>query len=81
MSNAAYVLVGGTRAQVRGRVCMNMLMVDVSDVPDVRAGDEAVLIGRSGDDAVTAEQFAGWAGTINYEVVSRISPLLPRRVI
>lgn len=78
MSNAAYVLVRGMRAQVRGRVCMNMVMVDVSDVPGVLAGDEVVLIGRSGDDAVTAEQFAAWAGTINYEAVTRIAESVPR---
>jgi alanine racemase len=78
MSNAAYVLVRGMRAQVRGRVCMNMVMVDVGDVPGVRAGDEVVLIGRSGDDAVTAEQVAMWAGTINYEVTTRIAESVPR---
>jgi len=78
LSGAAYVLVRGMRAQVRGRVCMNMVMVDVGDVPGVRAGDEVVLIGRSGDDAVTAEQFASWAGTINYEVTTRIAESVPR---
>ncbi len=78
MSNAAYVLVRGMRAQVRGRICMNMMMVDVGDVPGVQAGDEAVLMGRMGDDAVTAEQFAGWAGTINYEVTTRIAESVPR---
>jgi len=78
MSNAAYVLVRGTRAQVRGRVCMNMAMIDVSDVPGVQAGDEVLLIGRSGDDAVTAEQVAAWAGTINYEITTRIAESVPR---
>jgi alanine racemase len=78
MSNTAYVLVRGMRAQVRGRVCMNMLMIDVGDVVGVEAGDEAVLIGRTGDDAVTAEQFAGWAGTINYEATTRIAESVPR---
>jgi len=78
MSNAAYVLVRGMRAQVRGRICMNMMMIDVGDVPGAQAGDEAVLMGRMGDDAVTAEQFAGWAGTINYEVTTRIAESVPR---
>ncbi len=78
MSNAAYVLVRGMRAQVRGRVCMNMAMIDVSDVPGVQAGDEVILIGRGGDDAVTAEQVAAWAGTINYEITTRIAESVPR---
>ena len=81
LTAAAYVLVDGRRAQVRGRVCMNMVMVDVSDAPDVRAGDEAVLLGTGGGDAVTAEQFAGWAGTINYEVTTRIAESVPRVLV
>lgn len=81
VSNAAYVLVKGMRAQVRGRVCMNMIMVDVSDVPGVAAGDEAVLVGAQGDDAVTAERFAQWAGTINYEATTRIAESVPRVVV
>jgi len=78
LSNLAYVLVKGRRAQVRGRVCMNMIMVDVSDVPGVAAGDEAVLMGAQGGEALTAEQFATWAGTINYEVTTRIAESVPR---
>lgn len=74
----AHVLVHGRRAQVRGRVCMNMVMADVSDVPEVAPGDEVVLMGAFGDEAVTAEQFAGWAGTINYEVTTRIAESVPR---
>jgi alanine racemase len=78
LSNTAYVLVRGRRAQVRGRVCMNMVMVDVTDVPGAEVGDEVVLLGRAGGDAVTAEQMATWAGTINYEVTTRIAESVPR---
>lgn len=81
LSNLAYVLVGGRRAPVRGRICMNMTLVDVTDVPGARAGDEVVLLGAQGDDAVTAEQFASWADTINYEVTTRIAESIPRKII
>jgi alanine racemase len=78
LSNLAHVLIRGVRAPVRGRICMNILMVDVTDIPGVSVEDEVVLIGQQGDERISAEQVAGWAGTINYEVVSRINPLLPR---
>jgi alanine racemase len=81
LSNQSYVLVGGRRAPVRGRVCMNLTMVDVTDVPGVGLEDEVVLIGRQGEGRVTAGQLADWIGTIHYEVVARISPELPRWVV
>lgn len=72
LSNVAHVLVRGMRAPVRGRVCMNMTMIDVTDVPGAAAGDVATLLGSDGDEQVTAEQLASWMGSIHYEVVSRI---------
>ncbi len=72
LSNVAHVLVRGQRAPVRGRVCMNMTMVDVTDVPDAAVGDVATLLGADGDERVSAEQLASWMGTIHYEVVARI---------
>ncbi len=78
LSGRAHVLVRGRRAPVVGRVCMNMTMVDVTDVPGAAAGDEAVLLGRSGAEELRAEHLAAWAGTIHYEIVSRIHPALPR---
>lgn len=81
LSNVAHVLVNGHRAPVRGRVCMNMTMVDVTDVPNVETGTEVVLLGRQGDQLVTAEQLAAWAGTINYEITTRINEVLPRRLL
>lgn len=78
LSNAAWTLVRGHRAPVRGRVCMNMTMIDVTDVPDVREGDEVVLLGPQGSERVRAEQLAEWAGTINYEVTTRIAGHIPR---
>jgi alanine racemase len=81
LSGLAHVLVRGKRAPVRGRVCMNMCMVDVTDIPGAGLEDEVVLLGRQGDERVTAEQLAAWRGTIAYEIVSRIHPSLPRVVV
>ncbi len=80
LSNQAWVLVRGRRAPVRGRVCMNLTMVDVTDVPGVELGDEVVLLGRQGDQQITADHLAALAGTINYELVTRINWDLPRIV-
>lgn len=81
LSNRAHVLIRGRRAPVRGRVCMNMIMVDVTHIEDVRPGDEAVLIGSSAEEKVTAEELAEASGTINYEVVTRIHHALERRIV
>jgi len=81
LGNTAYVLIRGKRAPVIGRVCMNLTMVDISDIPEATFEEEVVLLGSDGEERISAETMAEWAGTINYEVVTRISPLLPRRVI
>lgn len=81
LSGVAHVLVGGRRAPVRGRVCMNMCMVDVTDVPEPAVEDEVVLIGTQGGETITADQVAAWCGTIHYEIVTRIHPGLPRVVV
>ncbi len=78
LSNVGHIIVDGVRCPVRGRVCMNMIMVDVSDVPSARSGSVATLLGTDGDETVSAEQMASWMGTIHYEVVSRIHPSVPR---
>lgn len=81
LSNSAHVLVRGQRARIVGRVCMNIIMADVTDIPDVCLEDEVVLLGAQGDDIISAEQFATWASTINYEVTTRINERIPRIVI
>lgn len=78
LSNLAYVLIKGRRAPVRGRVCMNLTMVDITDIKGVRVGDEVTLIGCDGNEVLTVEQLASWAGTINYEILARLSPLIER---
>ncbi len=81
LSSAAEVLVGGYRCKVLGRVCMNMMMVDVSDVPKIEREQEVVLIGRMGRHEISANELAKKVGTINYEIVTRINPSLPRLVV
>lgn len=77
-SNQGAVLIRGQRAPIRGRVCMDQFMVDVTDIPGAAAGDEAVIIGRQGQAEVTFEEVARLAGTINYEVMCAISARVPR---
>ncbi|MFZ4517215.1 MAG: alanine racemase [Microthrixaceae bacterium] len=72
------VLIGGVRRPIRGVVTMDQLVVEVTDGPAVRAGDEVVLLGRQGDDEVTADEWAGRTGTISYEVVCGFGPRLAR---
>jgi alanine racemase len=74
------VLVRGQRAPIVGRVCMDQTMIDVSGIPNVRQGDEVVLIGEQGGEHITAEDVAQQLGTINYEVVSEILARVPRVV-
>ena len=68
-SGKAEVILHGRRAPVIGRVCMDQMMADVTEVPETRTGDEVVLIGRDGPAVITAEDVAAWAGTISYEVL------------
>jgi alanine racemase len=78
LSNRGTVLVNGKRAPVVGRVCMDMTMVDVTDVPGVSAGTEVTVIGRQGDQEITAADLAGWQGTIAYEVLCKIGGRVAR---
>jgi len=80
-SNRGAVLIGGRRAPIVGRVCMDQFVVDVSDIPGVAQGDEVVLIGRQGDEVITAEEVAGWVETINYEVTTSLLPRVARRYV
>jgi len=80
-SNSADVLIQGKRCPVIGRVCMNQTVVNVSDIPEVHVGDEVVLLGKAGDEYISAEELAKKIDTINYEIVTRINPLLPRVLV
>lgn len=81
LSNQAYVLIHGKRAPLRGRVCMNLIMVDVTDIPEARLEDEVVLMGNQGDESISADLLAGLCGTINYEFITRINWQIPRVVV
>jgi alanine racemase len=78
LSNRSRVIVHGRPAPVIGRVAMNITLVDVTDVPAATEGDVVTLLGADGDERVTAEELAELAGTINYELLARLSPLTPR---
>ena len=77
LSNRASVLVRGKRAPLIGRVCMDMVMADVTDIPDVSEADEVVLLGRQGDDGITPDELAELAGTIPYEIMLGFPERIP----
>jgi alanine racemase len=81
LSNSSYVLIRAKRAPLRGRVAMDFIVVDVTDIPRVELEDEVVLLGRDGEESISADDLASLVGTINYEIVTRINPLIPRIVI
>lgn len=78
LSNKSHVLAGGKRVPVIGTVCMDQFMIDVSGIQDIRTGDEIVLVGKQGENRVTADELADLLGTINYEIVCAISERVPR---
>lgn len=78
LSGKGEVLIGGKRCRILGRISMNLSVVDASNCPKAKISDEVVLIGTQGREKITAEELAEKAGTISYEIVSRINPLLPR---
>lgn len=80
-SKRGNVLIHGKRCKILGRVCMNMAMVDVTDAGTVKPEDEVVLIGKQGKERIAAEEIANLGKTINYEIVTRLSADIPRRVI
>ena len=80
LGNRSRDAVRGCDAPVVGRVCMNILMADVTDIPGVKVGDPVTLIGSDGEVAIAVEDLAALCGTINYEMLARISPAIPRVV-
>ena len=78
LSGKFYVLIHGKRAPILGRICMDQMMVDVTDIPDVKVNDRVTLVGRDGDESITMEQIAEAADSFNYEFVCGISRRVPR---
>lgn len=78
LSNQGWAVVGGAVCPIRGRICMDQTVIEVEAAPDVAEGDEAVLLSDGQDGAMTADQAAALAGTINYEIVSSLAARIPR---
>lgn len=78
LSNRGQMLVHGRRASIVGRVCMDLTMLDVGHIDDVRVEDEVVLIGRQGDEVISTDEVAAQLNTINYEVVTALMTRVPR---
>jgi alanine racemase len=77
----AYVLIHGERCPIVGRICMNMMMVDVTDIAaKVAVGAVVTLIGADGQEYISASDVATWSETIHYELVTRLNPAIERRV-
>jgi alanine racemase len=81
LSNKGKVLIQGTKCPILGRVAMNMFVVDVSFLGRVSEGEEVVILGKQGNEEITAEDLAQKLDTINYEITTRINPLLPKMVV
>jgi alanine racemase len=78
LGNRASAIVRGRRVPVVGRVCMDLTVLDLTDLPGAARGDEVVLIGRQGAESITVEEVAAWLDTIPYEVLCGIGPRVPR---
>lgn len=78
LSNRGEVLIRGQRAPIVGRVCMDQIMVDVGRIGGVSIGDEVTLIGRQGEESITADDLARTVGTISYEILTNVSKRVPR---
>lgn len=81
LSNRAYVVIRGKKAPLRGRVCMNILMVEVTNIPEAHVEDEAILIGEQNGVGITADQLAEWTGTIHWEITTRLNEKVLRKVV
>ena len=79
-SGKAEVLIRGRRAKVLGRICMDQMMADVTEIPEARTGDTAVLMGTDGKERITAEDIARWCGTISYEVLLSCGSRVEKRI-
>jgi alanine racemase len=78
VGDRASVLLSGGRRRIVGRVTMDFVMVALHEGDTVSVGDVATLVGRSGEEEITIDEFAGWAGTNAYEALSRLGPRVPR---
>ena len=78
LSNKGWVLIHGKKAPILGRVCMDQFMVDITKIPDAKAGDEVTLIGKDGKEFISIEKFGDLSGRFSYEFACDISKRVPR---
>lgn len=81
LSNNSNIIINNKKAPVRGRICMNMFMVDSTHIEGINQGDRVILIGKQGNEEITADELANLSSTINYEILSRINPLIPKLIV
>lgn len=81
LSNCAQVLIHNKRCPVVGTICMDLTLIDVTDVPQAKLADEVTLLGTSQSDHITPQDLATWSGTIVHEIISQLSPRLPRHYL
>ncbi len=77
-SNRGHVLIQGEQCPIVGRICMNMMMVDITHLPTVEVGEAVTLIGRDGSEVIEASSIGDWAETIHYEIVTQLNPAIPK---
>ena len=78
LSNKGWVLIHGKKAPIRGRVCMDQFMVDVTDIPEIKKGDEVTLLGSDGEENISADTLGDLSGRFSYELLCGISKRVPR---
>jgi len=81
LSNQGEVIIHDQKCPIRGRICMNLTIVDVTRIKNVKIGDKVILIGKSKNQKITVEDLAKWQNTINDETLTRINPSIKRKVI
>ncbi len=79
--NSAHVLINRQYAPIVGRICMNMCMVDVTNIANIKTEDEVIIIGQAGKKEISVEELAKLDGTINYEIIARLNPLVARKIV
>jgi alanine racemase len=78
LSNRGVALVSGRRVPIRGLVCLDQLVVELTAAPVAQRDDDVVLLGRQGEEEITADELAAMVGTLNYEIVTAITPRVDR---
>ena len=78
LGNYWHVLINGKKAPIIGRISMDQTVADITDIPKVKVGDQAVLIGKQGKEEISADDIARQTGTINYEIVAKIASRVSR---